>query len=183
MPDNPAEINGKARDNFTKTKNIAMLGGTNQIRLLLDTPNMNWDMAQYPSYKDLPNKYGMVDTHVIGVSRTSKHKDAVMKVIEALTSDEIQLAAARSNPAASPLKNPEIKKQFGADIPELKGKNTQGIFKSSSVVAPAFSLYHDKAVKFVNAKSTDFALGKLDLNTALREADEEINKMLAEQKK
>ncbi|MFE5318377.1 hypothetical protein ACFQ88_06685 [Paenibacillus sp. NPDC056579] len=56
-----------------------------------------------------------------------------MKVVEVMTSDEVQLKIARKYGKMSPLKNPEIKKQLAADI---TGMITQGAFQERLQIGP-----------------------------------------------
>jgi multiple sugar transport system substrate-binding protein len=168
---------------FIKEKNVAMLASTNlmaQIGSAADT--VNWDIAQYPSYKDKPDISGKLDSHNIIVSKTTKFPEAAMNVIEVVTSDEVQLLSARKTARMSPLAGEEPKKQFGADVPYLKGKHVQALFKSAVSPSPAYSIYETDGKKIGQQAFRDYAADKVDLNTALRQADEEINKVIAGKK-
>jgi multiple sugar transport system substrate-binding protein len=148
------------------------------IKTAVESQILRVGVAQYPSYKELPNVYGMVDEHVVLVTKTSRHKDAAMKVVEVLTSDEVQMTASRSLARMSPLKDPELQKQFGAEY--LKGVDLQSIFKSSPAPGTVFSQYYPDARKLLDAEYAQVLSGQKDVNTALRDLDDEINKMLAE---
>jgi ABC-type glycerol-3-phosphate transport system substrate-binding protein len=182
-PDRKYLINGWLNeDRFTKERNLAMYATYNILdKLKVPTESgLNWDMVQYPSYKDAPNRSGMVDIHMISVTKASKHKEDAVKVVEILTSDETQLIASKSRPAVTPLTNPEMAKQFGQDMPYLKGKNIQAMFKSKPAPAPQLSLYYNQARTILQQHHANVIEGKKDVNTALREAEQEINKKLAE---
>jgi multiple sugar transport system substrate-binding protein len=96
-----------------------------------------------------------------------------------VTSDEVQLTNVRKTARMSPLKTTEVQKQYGADLPYLKGKNLQAIFKSKIVSAPDYSPYEIDGKKLAQAAFRDFLAGKSDINTAIRLADEQINQMIA----
>jgi multiple sugar transport system substrate-binding protein len=179
LPD-PAKLVNSGVKRFTETRDLAMLASVNNLRQIepAAAKGLNWDMAQYPFFPDKPNVGGMVDVHVIGVTKTSKHKDAAMKVVELMTSDEVQLIAARQSAAASPLNNKEMQKQFGADAPYLKGKNVQAFFKSKAAPAPQFSTYLGDVKKVLTPMFIDYVAGKSDLNTFIREAEDAINKKM-----
>jgi multiple sugar transport system substrate-binding protein len=134
--------------------------------------------AQYPQFKEAPNTYGMVDAHYIWVTQTSKHPDAAFKVIEVMTSDEVQMAASKTYGRYSPLKDPELQKHFGEDY--LPGVNMQSIFKSSPAPGTSFSELYPKGRDIVVDEYKQVATGKKDINTALRSADDRINKMVAD---
>ncbi|CAG7637229.1 ABC transporter substrate-binding protein [Paenibacillus allorhizosphaerae] len=137
-------------------------------------------VAQYPSYKELPNKYGMADAHYIFVTKGSKNKDAAMKVIETLTSDEVQLMASKLLAKQSPLKNPDIQKAYASEF--LKGVDMQSIFKSQPSPGTAFSRYYLDARSLLDKQYTLVRDSGKDSNSALRDAEETINMLLDEKK-
>lgn len=166
---------------FTKEKTLAMFPYVNSITDLIkqEKEGLHWNVAQYPSFKDQPNTYGYADTHVMFVTKTSKHKDAAMRVIDVLTSKEMQLYMAREGLMLTTLKDPEIRAQFGAAIPEMKNKNIASIFKSSP--NPNLQFFNRDIGNILSQKSLEYLEGK-DLNTALREAEEEANSYLEAKK-
>ncbi|WP_239625806.1 extracellular solute-binding protein [Paenibacillus sp. H1-7] len=158
---------------------FAMVGDAFQnIKKSVEGQIFRVGVAQYPSYKELPDKYGMVDEHVVLVPKTSRNKDAAMKVIEVMISDEVQMKAAKHYARLSPLKDPELQKQFGAEY--LKDVNVQSIFKSRPAPGIAFHRYYADARKLLDAEYAEVLSGQKDVNTALRVLDEKINKMLDE---
>ncbi|WP_158301943.1 ABC transporter substrate-binding protein [Paenibacillus mesophilus] len=163
---------------FPKDRTIAMLATSNFTSFFRDAPGLNWDMAQYPSYKDRPNTYGMYDLHVIAVPKTSKYKEEAFKVIEVLMSDEVQMESVRVTGRVSPLKDQKFKDNFGADQAGLKGKNTQAIFKSKPADAPEFSRFYRDANAIVLNEYKEFLAGKKDVNSALRDAEEKVNQAI-----
>jgi multiple sugar transport system substrate-binding protein len=180
IPDPIKSINAGVVDQFTKTQNLAMLGSVNNLDKIEQASGLNWDMAQYPSFPDKMNIGGMVDVHIVGVTKTSKHKDAAIKVVEMMTSDEVQLTMVRQSAQASPLVNPEMQKQFGAEAPFLKGKNIQSFFKSKPAPSPQFSIYFNDARNVFTPYYIDYVVGNKDLNTTVRESEDAINKKVAD---
>jgi len=135
---------------------------------------VNWDMAQYPSFPERPDTYGMIKPSVLSVATTSKHKDEALQVIDLVVSHDVQLIYSRMG-VISPLKDPEMRKQFGADLPFLQGKHVEAAFKSKPAPYVRQSLYSDKGQSILNKKFAQLNAGK-DINTVLREIDEEIVK-------
>lgn len=165
---------------FMKDRTTAMLGTINLIYRLIgeEGQGLNWDVVQYPSYPERPNTFGRVDVHSLQISPTSKYKDEAFLVADLIGSREVQLKLVRKHARYALLDDPrnEIMNQFGADIPELKGKNVANIFRST--YAP-FTIAHKQenaAFRIVTNKFLEMIGGK-DMNTALREAEEEINKL------
>ncbi|TNJ63747.1 extracellular solute-binding protein [Paenibacillus hemerocallicola] len=163
---------------FPKDRTIAMLATSNFTSFFRDALGLNWDMAQYPSYKDRPNVYGMYDLHVMAVPKTSKHKDDAFKVVEVLMSDDVQMESVKVTGRVSPLKDQKLKDNFGADQAGLKGKNIQAIFKSKPADAPEFSRFYTDANAVVLAEYKELLAGKKDVNSALRDAEEKINQAI-----
>jgi multiple sugar transport system substrate-binding protein len=141
---------------------------------------LNWDVVQHPSYKERPNTFGNASVYLVGASKTSKYKKQALQVMEVLTSGEAQMAASRAG-RVSPLKNADVQKAFGQDNPLLKGKNTVGIVKSHPVKYPVY-LYREIGEKYIKSKFDEFVADKVDANTALRQAEEEINKAVEAEK-
>lgn len=131
-------------------------------------------MAQYPVHPDQPEVAGMVDQHVMFVTKQSKHKDAAFKVIETITSDEIQKKLTRASGKMSVLKEQSIRKELGADMPVLQGKHTEAIFKGRYIPAYTATNKYPDAGKFLNEAAAKYFQGEQDVNTALRTADEAI---------
>ncbi|MBD2861056.1 ABC transporter substrate-binding protein [Paenibacillus oceani] len=184
----PNNWDGKSGSgDFWGKKTIAMLASTNVFALLEPESQKGfsgWDVVQYPSFPDQPDVSGMVDAWVLIVAKTSKHKTEAMQVINVITSDEVQLLAASKYAQMSTLANPVMKQQFGSKMDSLniKGKNLQGIFKGKIVAAPKFSPYEKQARAPYQANMLKVFSGEMDVNTALRDADQKINKLLDEYK-
>lgn len=167
-------------NDFIKDKKQAMIASVNLLDLLTKS-DLNWDIAQFPSYKENPNVYGMYDLHVIAISSTSKYKEAAMKTLEVLFSDENQKISTRNTGRVSLLTNPDIRKEFGADNPALKDKKLNSIFKSKPAYAPPFSKFQSKGSEIVLKHYKEFLADRKDLNTMLRDAEEEINQYIKTQ--
>ena len=171
-------------DAFAKDKTVAMWPSVNVLTNLIEAgkQGMNWDMAQYPSYKETPNVYGTVDAHFLLVTPTSKHQAEAMKVIGLAVSDEVQTIAAKETGRFTPLAKEEVKKQFMAGNPGLNGKHTDAIFKSKPAPPQQFTKYEGGARGFAYNALIDYVEGKVDLNTMIRSTEEAINQYVATQK-
>ncbi|MDF2725528.1 MAG: transporter substrate-binding protein [Paenibacillus sp.] len=169
---------------FVKSRNLAMAGGTNWLRVGLFSDaakTMNWDLAQFPSYDDRPNTYMKPDLGSLGVVATSKYKDAAMKVLEVFFSDDVQLLVSRTG-AITPFKDNKFKQAFAEDLAFVKGKNVAAFFKSSWAPGSKVSKYSTSATtKVANTEYNHVINGVKDINTAMRDAQDQINKLIAEQ--
>lgn len=167
------------RDQFLKNKNLAMLAAGYMFNLLQNAQGINWDLAQYPSYPDDPNSLGMVDEHVIFVTKTSKYKDAAFQVVKLFTSDEVQKMMTSRSGKLTVLKDPAVKQQMGKEMPVLNGKNIDAILKGHHIPAYKPEKYQSAADKYVSEAFDSYLGGAQDLNTSLRTAEEKINLMIA----
>ena len=142
----------------------------------------NWDLTTFPAYPESPGETVEMDLAVYIVSSTSKHKDIAFQVISHLTTSEelmIQLARTGTIPA---LKLDNIESIFGQDVPALQGKNIAGLFKAAYREAPPATPYDTIARQAVSAAFTEYLNGQVDVNTALRQADEKINQTIEQQR-
>lgn len=176
IPSNAPVSGVHQRNQFMKDRTLAMFATGNNFNLLQSDAGqgLNWDIAQYPSYPDKPNMAGMVDEHVIFVTKASKNKDAAFKVIETLTSDDIQKKLTRASGKLSVLKNDSIRRELGAEMSSLKGKNLDAIFKGTYIPAYTSSSKYPNAGKIFDEEAGKFMRGEQDVNTALRNAEEGI---------
>jgi ABC-type glycerol-3-phosphate transport system substrate-binding protein len=175
-------MKGSVTDRFIKDKNVAMLTTINLLDKMKEDPSLNWDIAQFPQYKERPNMFGAYDLHIMTVSKTSKHKDDAMRVMEVLFSDEVQLQASKMGKYTA-MKDPKFNAAFVQGVPEYKDKKIQSIFKSKPAPAtPPYSTVYSKARGLLVDKFRLVAEGKKDTNTALREAEDEINQIVRTEK-
>ncbi|MCC2686835.1 MAG: family 1 extracellular solute-binding protein [Paenibacillaceae bacterium] len=169
-------------DEFYKDKVLAMLPAYSvQITSIAgkENPGFNWDMTSYPSFE--PGKSNEVDTQVMLMSTTSKHKDDAFQVIQFLTtSKEIQSELAKSGQQPA-LKLDNFQDIYGSNYPILKQKNVKGVFKVETRTPHPFNEYDDIVRKQVdNIFIDEYLKGGIDANTALRQIEEQANKAIKE---
>jgi multiple sugar transport system substrate-binding protein len=167
---------GRAIKAFQKDKTIAMLLADNQLRMFHDSSDLNWDMVTYPTFKEAPGKGINMVLKLFAITAQSQHKEEAFQVISTVLSDEVQLAMVRSGRPSS-LADPKFKQEFAKDL-HLDGKNIQAFLK----LTPAKSIAPTKQITIAEdlmqeAMAAVVKDGK-DINTALREAEENINKAI-----
>lgn len=179
----PANLKQSAINAFIKEKNVGMIATVNIFDRIKPAPDLNWDLAQFPSYKGKPNTYGMYDLHVMNLSKTSKYKDDAMRVLEVLFSEEVQLISSSTTGRLPVLQDAIYRDAFGKNMPHLQGKRISSIFKSKAAPSPAFTEYYTKSIDLARNAFIDYVQSKTDLNTALRTLDEQINQYIETNKK
>ncbi|GAA3409865.1 ABC transporter substrate-binding protein [Paenibacillus hodogayensis] len=173
---------GTNLDHFMKDQTVGMMFSYDARFLNLEAVHgtqsqFNWDVTQLPSYPEKPNVSAGSTGHFLMVSSLGKHKSEAFQAISVLTSTENQQTMTKRGRFTS-LKDPAVKALYGENLKSVKGKNIQGIFKSS--FAPPFAgTTHDIEVRpYLNKALTQVIDGQSDVNTALREAEDTANKEL-----
>lgn len=142
----------------------------------------NWDLVTLPYFKGFEGKGRTVDAHVLLLSSLSKHKDEAFKVIMEVASDEVQMTMAKWG-RVSPLKDESFKASYLTQFPVMKNRNIKALFGTTPLDLPPPSVYESIARPVIQATKQKLALEKADMNTLLREAQEEADKKIAEEMK
>jgi multiple sugar transport system substrate-binding protein len=170
-----------AFDQFIKERTLAMYPGLNHFPNFKGVEGINWDIAQYPQFKDKPNTGMQVDEWILHITKQSKYKDQAFQVISTILTDEVQAEMSRN--ARSPIVTTKsVQDEFGKNIPYLQGKNLKSIFLSqpAAPVPPSKEGAYGQTVSQEAFKKV--MKDGVDINSALREADEKLNKKIAESK-
>ncbi|MCA0756050.1 extracellular solute-binding protein [Paenibacillus sp. N4] len=169
------------RDHFMKDQNIAMrvsflanmVGPLEELRQ--QGVEFNWDIAPAPNFEDQLGKTREAQIHAIAINSQSAHKDEAFQVLAEILSDEGQRIIAK-NGRVPAIINPELNKDYGADIPVLQGKNVQNVFIGEPLQDHYVHPYEAEISKRLTEAAEDMAVNGLDVNSAIRKATEAINK-------
>jgi multiple sugar transport system substrate-binding protein len=141
--------------------------------------DLNWDMASMPVHPQMPNTGLQVNAPSLVITPNSKHKDEAFQVIAYLLSDEVQRDN-NKNGMLTVLKDPAIRNSYGANIELLNGKNMKAALLLEPAKPSAFTVYDTYAVNGITAAMKQVITGKKDINTALREQKEVVDKEIQE---
>jgi multiple sugar transport system substrate-binding protein len=178
------EKNSPAKD-FTNNQTIAMFAGSGQFpqweKLHQEGHPLNWDMVSFPTMKD---NYKKVDSplSIISLTSTSKHKDQAFQAILAAVSKESQIKFT-SWVKLTVINDENIKSKFGSAYETLKGKNLKAPSYNEFVPVNVSSPYDEAINKIINKAADQVVTGKLDINTALRQAEDSANAAIEDLKK
>lgn len=142
--------------------------------------NMNWNMVSIPAFKEAPGVRSQ-DVYVgLFPLSISDKADWVMEVLNNLTSEEYQLFLSGKGYMTA-LKSDAVKQAMGRET-AFKDKNFYGALfgqkpAPSIETTPYDDLLVEGALDQTNLK--DLQKGYIDLNTALRQAEEAANKAIA----
>lgn len=172
------------KNGFLKDQNVAMAISYDAriaaLEMLYGTPqDFNWDLTQFPSFKEKPNTTVASSGHFLMLSSLGKHKEEAFQVIQLLDSPDIQKQIANYGRFTA-LSDPAIKELYGNNIKSLKGKNIKAVFKSQFAAPIPPNKYNSIVDKEVTNSLNKVLKGEIDVNTAIREAEEAANKEIAE---
>lgn len=138
----------------------------------------NMDILPIPTWSDQPDVGTVPITIPWVINNYSTNKDAAFEVMLALTSDEYQTKLARDG-TPTPLVNPEIVKQFGANDIRFNGKNTAAFFQRKPAQPPARKSYFDQYVD-IEGNLANFAQSDMNIPEFLRKLKEESEAKIKE---
>jgi multiple sugar transport system substrate-binding protein len=163
---------------FVKEKRVAMM--PNLANLPADQQplmkEVNWDMVTEPTYAEAPKTSSSVYPTYFSITSQSKHREEAMLAIEVLVTEEHQAFLSRLGQVPV-LQNEEIRKMLGQGS-EFKDKNWGAVFLHTPAAMPYKSKYDNEIEVIYRKQILSYAQGQVDLNTLLRNAEEEANKYL-----
>lgn len=136
---------------------------------------VNWDIAPVPNFPGVVGQGTEISVHSLYVTSESKHKEEAFQVVSHLLSDEAQRTLSRNGRVPS-IVNPELEKEFGADVSTLQGKKIENIFKTEPLPVHKTHELESEVEELVDEALKEMALTGADVNTTLRNLEEKINK-------
>ncbi|TMV43972.1 carbohydrate ABC transporter substrate-binding protein [Paenibacillus mesophilus] len=142
---------------------------------------LEWDLAPIPILPERGNVSVQPYPDYMYLSSISKHKELAVKAMDFFTSDYLQMELSRKG-WTTPLKNSQIKTAFGQDSDLFRGKNVSAMSPAKYAPAAAYDLYiHQASATIIPKHIHNVALGQTDINSAMRSAEEEVNKFIEAQ--
>lgn len=169
---------------FFSDQTLAMRTGPNPLdRIPPAMENgLEWDAVTVPTFQPDETTGSQMNAPFYIIPPKSRDKDTAFEVIAYLMSDEVQAWNAKQGRVPI-IKSNEVIEQFGADLPFLEGTNYAHAVFNEKIAAPIrVTKYDGIARNQLSSLITKTATEDIDLNTALREAEEAINKAIEEAK-
>lgn len=167
-------------DMFVKNQNVGMYGYLSSLIYVWEQElkSLNWDIVTFPTIdKGIGSQ--SYPTY-FGITNMVRNKEAAMEVLKYMISDEFQTEMARKG-IMPVLNNESAKKELGKDSP-YKDRNWSAVFYNKFAVIPPKAPYDADLVNIYVSFGNNIALDKMDLNTALRGAEEAAVKKIQEYK-
>ncbi|MDF2715157.1 MAG: transporter substrate-binding protein [Paenibacillus sp.] len=179
---NGNEYMANPMDAFVKERRLAMMVGLNsQATSPLTFQGVNYDVVQLPSFPDRPGIGSAPQPLWFSISGTTPHREEAFLSIAELLTVEFQTAIARSSSYPSVM-IPGLESILASDNEPMKSRNVKGLIPKKFATAPVPTLYGIAPTTVLNEAFQSVAKGEKDINTALREANEKLNKQLEERK-
>jgi multiple sugar transport system substrate-binding protein len=171
--------------NFVKDKYVGIfVDWYNKFFLQLDPATEagtapDWDLVTVPNFPENMGKARHSSVQFLMIPQQSKHKEQALQLLQTVSTLDAQLLQGR-NGRIPVLADPEIQKQFGKDTKTLANKHVENLFKNKTVADAPATIYDDEIIKILRNVATSLAKNKEDVNTALRNAQAEADKKVAE---
>ncbi|GAA3406914.1 hypothetical protein ACFFNY_25205 [Paenibacillus hodogayensis] len=179
----PAKIQ-ENRNPFMVDKTVAMLPWAAYFQPFLAAKDtgLNFDMVSVPTPPDAKGQGISPAASILLISPLSKYKEQGWEILKFLASDEVETANSRIGfPPA--IKLQAAKDQFGADLPGMQSLNMKAVFYNKPTVQPAVKgEYQSAAFQPFTQMMQDVGMGRKDINTALRDAQDVADKAIQEVK-
>ncbi|CAG7644495.1 ABC transporter substrate-binding protein [Paenibacillus allorhizosphaerae] len=172
---------GNVEDNFMNKQILATRTGPNILDQIpaAAAKGLDWDVVTLPVFSGAKEIGSQLNAPYFGVPPTSKHKEEAFQIIAAMLSDEAQTQLSRQG-RIPVINNDNAVKAYAADLPGMEGKNLQAFFKEKIAKPIPATKYDAIAKSELNARLADIYQGGKDVNTVLRETEQNINKKIEE---
>jgi multiple sugar transport system substrate-binding protein len=186
IPNNTIESSTGNESNAFSKGNVAMQINQHSVYLIIPE-EVKWDYATAPLLPGAPKMMGQRGPAYWAITNQSKHKEEAFEVIMQMLSDEVQMEDSKQG-IPTTLNSKEIMDALGKEHPIYSKKNMKAITtfppipptpkRDPKLVDVALSRQQNiMASQFIKA-----AQGQVDINTALREADELLKKEVEAEK-
>ncbi|GAA3413536.1 ABC transporter substrate-binding protein [Paenibacillus hodogayensis] len=176
----PGSDGGTELTSFYTDKNMAAIVSPFSGYTRDGMKDMNWNMVSVPVHSENKGVGLQVEPRGIFIANTSKVKEQAFHVLMHVLSDEVELANSKAGKTTS-LNNETIVKSFASEIDLLKGKNTSAVFYNKVAPSPQAPALSTNAGNLLSKEFDAVIQGNKDVNTALRNAEDTINKAIEEE--
>lgn len=146
-----------------------------------DGTSFDWDMVTIPNFPEAVGYSRAVDFHSLIVTTTSEHKDeAFLAIAHVGANPEVQMIINRHGRLPVINKTDEHEANFGAELASFEHKNLNAIFGVTPSPLHRLTLFDGDGRGLIKQAARRAAWEGADINTALREANEELNRIIRE---
>lgn len=144
-----------------------------------DAENLpNFDLVTEPRFEDKRGTGRHTLANMLIITETSEHKEHAMQVLKYMVSEESQMHIGRHSRIPA-LKGKQYEEVYGSDNPKLRDKNLAALFKNPSSPTPPPHQFDKEVQAIIRDIRKELALNNKDINTALKEAQERAEQVIA----
>lgn len=147
---------------------------------VMNEAGLNWDVTTFPTFEDRPDLGREIDYHLFVVPETAENRLAALRAVEELVTEETQSYLTSELGRLTVLDDPDIRELYASEMGAYNGKNLDGIFEIDPAPAPEPTPYNSPVYAILREAQDRIALEGMDINTALRQAEEEANTTIEE---
>lgn len=177
IPGNTYSTN--ASKNFYEDGNTAMFVGLSGGSYNTASA-VNWDIAALPTFKEKPGVGPGAYIAYYYLTKTSKNRDQAFLTLREIVDPDYRDERALLG-YVSPYQSKVPREKLGTGDPKLAGKKIYNVVPEKFADPYPMSKYHNTVAGTLNSAFTEVATGKKDVNTALREAQEKADQLIATQ--
>ncbi|MEF3306952.1 hypothetical protein [Paenibacillus sp. GYB003] len=164
---------------MTASQELAMMVFNSQFPF--DGPqyvkDIDWDLVSLPTLKDKPRLGSQASPRMFAITGTAKNKGPAMEVIKQLTSLDVQTEISKQG-FMTVLNDDNVKKLIGSES-QFKDKNWKAVYYNQIAPKSYQSIYDgDILQKHLSPVVLKVVTGQTDLNSALREAQDQAEKFV-----
>ncbi|TMV44708.1 extracellular solute-binding protein [Paenibacillus mesophilus] len=165
-------------NDFVKSKTVGMYAYLSSLIYAWEKElkELNWDIVSLPTIKGQPAVGSQSYPSYYGITKMAQNKDAAAQVLKYLVSDEFQAEIARKG-TMPVLNSDKVKADLGKESP-YADRNWKAIFYNKFAPIPPKAAYDGDLVTAYYNFGNQYSLGKMDMNTTLRSAEEDALKKI-----
>lgn len=169
---------------FMEERRLAMVpywfaAFTSRIPIMEDT-GVNWGLTSFPTTSENPDLGREIDYHLFLVPETAQNREAAMLAVAELVTEEAQTYLGKEVLRLSVLDNEEIRGAYAEGAGLYDQDVLEAVFSVEPAPTPTPTLYDAAIYSILGEAQRKLAIDKVDINTVLREAEEEADKKVQE---
>ena len=142
---------------------------------------INWDMVSFPQSRENPGYGREVDFHlaIVPPKRGEQELQAIYRVLETIITEEAQVEMNKGS-RLTIFADPEMRNAYSSAANTFDGKNLEGIYSVQPILTPVATKYDGAIYGVLNDAAKSMILDGVDINTAIREAQERAVQVVQE---
>lgn len=171
---------------FMQARNAAMMAGfgarLGELEQLHNQGNpVNYDIATMPIFPETLNNAWKINVFLLMLSPNGKHQEQAFRVLELVMGEDVQTMVNKRGRMPG-LVSKDMRATFGEELNSFVGKNANAVFQLDPAPYRFLSKYDNIVAGYIAAAMSRVINEGIDINTALREAEEITNQKIEEAK-